>query len=762
MPLLASHDMCTGCLICIDSCKFNALTYKYESDGFFFPKVDVEKCTECKVCEKSCPIINGYSYESIDEYKPIPYAAWSVNDEFRMNSSSGGVFPELAKVVLDDNGIVIGATIDGLFIKHVSIDSISDLHLLQGSKYMQSDTTGIYNTSYEYLKKGKTVLFSGTPCQVGALLSFLEKKKYKGKLYTVNVICYGVPSRLPIDIYNKSISEKLKGISAFRNKKDSWLTSVKPEHCITYKADNVIDEESVEAGTFQMGTFLQHLTLRMCCYDCKFAHFERKCDISVADFWEGIGYNEEHKKGISLLATNTLTGESLLNRSRLIKHKITWGKAGIWYNCRFFSGINSLKNHPARQMMPLLMNILPVNNLKQIYALHNCESKECEQYKNQHKMYETENYQNNKQKYFKLMLKKVKFVNIISFQMAYNYGSVLQSYALKQTIERLGYDVRFINMKPSCFEFMAFNWKYPDAKSVKISFDNFRKRNFPYSLDLYNQEKEIIEFNDLDIFIVGSDQVWNTRYSGEYWKEYFLNFVPNENKKIAYAASFGEDISSNILDEVQTYLKRFDMISCREKQGTEYCKVQFNINSVRVLDPTLLNVDYSKIFNPEKYIRTKEELVFTSVSANKHLYYKYIEYIGGILNFNVRVINSKPEENSFLYSHYVSVEEWLSLLYNSSYVVTNSFHTMVFAILFKKPFMILSFSMIEENIYDTTRSRFESLLSDLGLEDRYFSSFEEIKSDHRWINPIDYKQVYRKLEPIREFSLNFLKQALEK
>ncbi len=764
MPQLALPDECAGCLACIDSCREDALTFEYKSDGFFYPKVEEQKCINCGVCEKTCPIINGYSYKRTDNFKPIPFAAWSTNDEFRMKSSSGGAFPELAKVVLEAGGIVIGAVIDGLYIKHIAIDNILDLPLLQGSKYLQSDTNGIYFKTYNFLKDGKTVLFSGTPCHIGALQSFLSGKIYSGRLYCIDLICHGVPSRLPIDIYNSHIGNKLGSILRFRSKESSWLTSVESQHCKFCKDNNEIDEESSDAGRFQMGSFISDLTLRMSCYDCKFAHFKRSSDLTLADFWQVRDYKEEHKKGVSLVVINTPRGESLLQQTQLQLRKTNWGKANLWLNSRFFRGINRLKSHPARQLMALLMHRLSMGDLKRMYALINCDSEEWRQYKMQYTSLADENYVENKKEYFKFMLKEEEFVNIISTQLAYNYGSVLQSFSLKQVIENFGYDVRFINLKPDCYESIAFNWKYKGSERIRDNFARFRKLNFPHSLDLYDINGNCLEFNERDIFVVGSDQVWNIKYTEKYYREFFLSFVSDKNKKISYAASFGvqePNLEISTLSEIKGYLERFYEISCREKSGVDFCADKLKIDAVRVLDPTLLGIDYSTLFNPGNYKTIGDELVFAAFGVDRLIEYGWIKYVAKELDLNVRVINGNPAEPDFLYSHYVTIDEWLSRLYNATLIVTNSFHVMSFAIVFKKSFIIVPRS-IGKGENENEFSRFESLFSDLGIEGRFFSSFEEIKSDQRWRKPLDYQLIYKKLEPLRQYSLNFLKQALEK
>ena len=355
-----------------------------------------------------------------------------------------------------------------------------------------------------------------------------------------------------------------------------------------------------------------------------------------------------------------------------------------------------------------------------------------------------------------------KTVNIISFQMSYNYGSALQSYALKQVLEHLGCNIRFINIKPNCFE-RTFNWTYEGANKLKESFEEFQYLHFTPSLDFNMDNYTSWNFSESEIFIVGSDQVWNLKYTQERWQNFFLDFVPEKNKKVAYAASFGQknmDFDANIFIEITQYLKRFKAISCREKDGADFCQNKVHVDAIRVLDPTLLNIDYSSLFDYKEYHSVNKELVFFGFGVDRKLQYEWVKYMGKELQLSVRVINGNTNESGLLYSHYVTPSEWLSIIYNASILVTNSFHAMAFAINFRIPFIIIPRDL-GKTFDEMDFSRFESLLSDLELEDRYFSSFEEIQSDHRWKNPIDYDKVYEKLNILKECSLNFLKQALE-
>jgi hypothetical protein len=353
-------------------------------------------------------------------------------------------------------------------------------------------------------------------------------------------------------------------------------------------------------------------------------------------------------------------------------------------------------------------------------------------------------------------------INLLSYQMGYSYGAVLAMFALKQIVTRLGYNGRCINLYSHSWENIQFNFEHKGSDKIKVEFDKFRKINFSDSIDLYDNEGKISKFDASDIFIVGSDQVWNVKYSAEYWRDFFLNFVPDKNLKIAYAASLGGkniNLGSSELDEINILLHRFCAISCRENDGVEYLKKQFGVNAIRTIDPTLLDIDYSFLFNPDQYAMNGKFLMFYGFGVDRLVQNEWVRYMAKELDLQVRAMNANPVEADFVYDHYVSPSQWLSGLYNASYIVTNSFHTCCFAIIFKKPFILIPRSLAQTRD-EQEYSRYENLFSELNLEDRMFFSYDEIKSDHRWKMPIDYDMVYKNLKPLREHSLNFLKQAL--
>ena len=192
-PRLASNTRCTGCMSCVDSCNFGALKAVRFRDGHLYPIWNPDTCIHCGKCEIVCPAVNDFVYGKTDG-QSNPYAAWANEDELRLKSASGGVFAAVAVKILADGGCVVGALMEGFKVRHCIIDRIEDLHLLQNSKYLQGDLTGIYRAVLKRLRSGQKVFFSGTGCQVGALYSFLGKKNYKGHLVTEELISGGFPA----------------------------------------------------------------------------------------------------------------------------------------------------------------------------------------------------------------------------------------------------------------------------------------------------------------------------------------------------------------------------------------------------------------------------------------------------------------------------------------------------------------------------------------------------------------------------------------
>lgn len=314
---------CCGCGACANICPQRAIKIKEDECGFLYPVIDKKKCVGCKLCKKVCAYQN-----KTPQNEPIKvFAAVNKNESQLMNSASGGVFSAIAKQILADDGIVFGATLD--FEKghavphHVFVEKESELYRLQGSKYVQSAIGDMYILAKQFLDEGRKVLFSGTPCQVAGLYSFLNKE-YQN-LVTIDLICHGVPNAKFFDDYIQMETRKRKGKKvvgySFRDKKKGWGMNERIDIIdINGKLKNIY----VRARANSYNTlFLDGEIYRENCYECKYATRLRVGDLTIGDYWgiehehpELLGkYGYEEKKGISCILANSNKGLAICKES---------------------------------------------------------------------------------------------------------------------------------------------------------------------------------------------------------------------------------------------------------------------------------------------------------------------------------------------------------------------------------------------------------------------------------------------------------------
>ena len=315
-PLLADNNRCTGCLACADSCAQKAITCVVNDEGHYTYQVDNEKCVLCHRCEKVCPIVSKMQYGVNHLKASQPYAAWTKDDKLREKATSGGVFPAIAKSVLEQGGVVFGALQEQFYVHHEGIESVDDISKLQGSKYTQSKTEGVFLKVKESLNSGRKVLFTGVGCQVAALLSFLKGNKNLDNLLTVDLICGGVPSSFLIKRFAEEFEDKVDGIASFRTKSKYELTVID-------KSGSKKTFPSVERPLPITG-FTTGATERYICYDCPFAKGHRLSDITIGDYWGNTKYPGENRKGVSVAIAHTEKGKKALRVSDLEIHEIGW------------------------------------------------------------------------------------------------------------------------------------------------------------------------------------------------------------------------------------------------------------------------------------------------------------------------------------------------------------------------------------------------------------------------------------------------------
>lgn len=301
---------CCGCNACGDICAHKAITFKTDIEGFWYPEVDMEKCIDCGLCEKVCPIINVKDLKKNDLPESICYAAEHKNLEVVFDSTSGGLFSALADIMYKSGGYVGGAVFNEDFksVRQYISNDKNDLPRLRSSKYLQSSLENFYCQVRDLLKAGENVLVCGSPCQMAALRSFL-RKDYEN-LIIADYICRGINSPKVwgkyIDSFEERYGHKVVYAKA-KSKEYGWRN-------LTQKV--ILDDgkayyETREQSNFTKGYLQTGVYCRPSCYDCKFKGYPRISDITLADFWgiEKVNTTMEKNLGTSLVMVNSKKGE---------------------------------------------------------------------------------------------------------------------------------------------------------------------------------------------------------------------------------------------------------------------------------------------------------------------------------------------------------------------------------------------------------------------------------------------------------------------
>lgn len=307
---IAGKRSCTGCGACVCVCPVSCIQMVENKEGFFYPVIDHTQCIGCKKCYKVCP-----NEPEDDEDVVAVLAGYSHNRDIRLTSSSGGVFTHLAEEVLKRNGVVFGVAMQKSQAAVCAVENIEEISKLKGSKYVQSQVGNTYRQVEKYLKEGRWVLFSGTPCQIAGLYRVL-KKEYT-HLITVDFVCHGISSPQVLEKYLKERgSGKRISEIVFRDKTEGWNKfSMKLKW-----EDHTVSRTSMEEDLY-LQSFLKNLNLRSSCFSCKFRKIHRKSDITLGDLWGADkiidGWTED--LGYSLILIQSKKGKEFLES---IKEKI--------------------------------------------------------------------------------------------------------------------------------------------------------------------------------------------------------------------------------------------------------------------------------------------------------------------------------------------------------------------------------------------------------------------------------------------------------
>ena len=322
MITITDKSQCCGCSACAQRCPKQCISMQMDNEGFLYPQVDSRKCIDCHLCEKVCPVINQY-----DARTPLNvYAAKNSDDEVRHQSSSGGIFTLLAEQTIKDGGVVFGACWDKEWnVKHDYVDNISDLQKFRSSKYLQSVIGDSYLKTEQFLKTGRKVMFTGTPCQVAGLKHFLRKEY--DNLLAVEVICHSVPSP---GVWQQYLTTRLNTLRweksdirniSFRDKKTGWKTY---SFVIEKKDGNILTELSSK-NAFMRG-FLADLYTRPSCHACPAKQLRSGSDITLGDFWgiESLMPEIDDDKGVSAIIVNSDKGKQVLHNINVELHEVQY------------------------------------------------------------------------------------------------------------------------------------------------------------------------------------------------------------------------------------------------------------------------------------------------------------------------------------------------------------------------------------------------------------------------------------------------------
>lgn len=305
-------SVCCGCRACEQICPAKCISMSTDTEGFIVPKIDLGKCINCNSCSRVCPVENPE-----DGKMPLEiYATASSDLKTKLRSSSGGIFYLLAKNIIEQVGLVAGASLDleKRYLQHNIVDSLDNLYSLLGSKYIASDTGTTFSDVKRMLSEGRKVLYVGTPCQIAGLKKYI--KTDSPYLYTCDLLCHGVPSQYVFEQYIDYLERKHKGRVVnwnFRDKeKYGWSITLR----FDINQNGRIKTFNIPAGLspYFYG-FLRGKFLRESCYHCPYAKLQRTGDLTLADFWGGkeLNLSADLSKGCSCVLVNTAKGKELFN-----------------------------------------------------------------------------------------------------------------------------------------------------------------------------------------------------------------------------------------------------------------------------------------------------------------------------------------------------------------------------------------------------------------------------------------------------------------
>jgi coenzyme F420-reducing hydrogenase beta subunit len=704
LELKDNGKSCCGCFACFNACPSDAVKMVVGKDGLCKSQVDSLACIDCGLCIKKCPQLNT---EHANEVKPRSYA-FRADDATVEASASGGAFIVLADWMLSRGGYVCGVVYDDrLDAKYVMTKDRDVVERMRKTKYAFSEMGEIFKEIDSALNSGEEVLFVGCPCQVSAVKLFV---KDPSKLYTVDLLCAGLPAKGIYRRYLDELSAKKKVVNlSFRESDLPYGTLV-----VDYEDGT---RKTIFKDPYFQG-FLRHMFKSEACSNCKYAATPRIGDLTIGDLWQydKILFDVDASTGISCVLVNNKRGRAMFGA---LSEKASYLRDIPLSFLKRFNRFNEVRpNSPASARFQYLLGRgHPVSKALD-YAIN--------------------------AKYD---------VAVTGFWRVVNYGGDLTYYALYNVLLDMGLEPIFVEacslnasgIPPSPSRMLT---KYPDFSRA------------PWCTNKDKQSEINLRVKNI---LVGSDQVWNPKLlSPEGLRAYALDFAFSWRNTVAYASSFGTPTyvdDSPLKKEHIKLLKKIKHVSVREISGVEICS-KYGIEAKHVLDPVFLCdkrhykalIDKAAIVFPERYMMAFVRHVnvhMDPMAMASHLGMQAISVGGPDMDYDKDVGYPMFNVNN--------VENWLKAVYHSSFILTDSYHATALAILFRKQFIAVYGRMDES----TGTGRMSSLLGVLGLQDRLFKTTEDAINAGAPKKPIDYDAVDVKLSAFRKECLEWLKNALD-
>lgn len=656
---------CTGCMACYNKCPKGAISITYNEAGYYVPVIDDTKCINCGLCNSVCPQIK----EREKNQEATTCYAVMCNDELRKNSASGGLFAMIAQEYLRKGAYVCGAAFSEDFrqVKHIIIDNEKDLIQLQNSKYAQSYIGDVFSQIKILLDDNKEVLFSGTPCQIAGLKSYLGKD-YE-TLLTMDVVCHSIPAPLVWKMFVNETAKGRKIVKAlFRNKKYTWHASQSVEFIIK----NGLFKKKVKNNIFNR-IFLERVSINNPCCDCKYTNLNRVSDITMADFWgiDKVDTEMDDKKGTSLLIINTNKGQEVFEKykNNFLKYKEFDIKAAMVGNPRLY---RCSEPHIGKEVFEKNLHKMPI--------IKNMKESLCPKYE-----------------------------GVIRNFWAYNnFGATLSAYAIQQFFQERGKDYYILQT-------------YQPGDFTKPFADKYLK-----TTHLVFTEEHYKELNKCtNNFVIGTDQVLRPSFMEGHMDKDLFGYTDYKKKRISFSGSFGFNYFENTgwFNKLKfaKLINRFDSVSVREVAGIDICKNEFNLNAEYVIDPVFL-IDKQKWLDIAQDTKDKYKgkivcYIFDMYGAKSNEVKEFLEK-----KYNKEVIMLKNME--------IPLEEFISAIKDADAIVTNSFHGTCFSLIFNKKLLAISNTGAGDSRFDSLVKIFDigdmtvKSIKDIFVKDNLFNDYD--------------------------------------